>query len=168
MLNEIEIVWRLLLATVLGGVVGYEREVFRKPAGIRTNMLVCLGSALIMVYAENAFGGVDMSARVAAGIITGVGFLGAGTIIQSRKRIMGLTTAASMWIVASIGMAVGGGHEFPAIVATVLVVLILYFSRVERKVSDGINTINERKTKLGKKVKGGIYSLRKRKSKKVE
>ncbi|MFH1447431.1 MAG: MgtC/SapB family protein [Candidatus Micrarchaeota archaeon] len=130
MIGEVEMVFRLVAASLLGGAVGYQRDIYNKPAGLRTNMLVCLGSALVMIYSENAFGGQDMSARVAAGVITGVGFLGAGTIIHSKKRITGLTTAASMWIVASIGMAVGGGQDMAAITATILVVMILYFSNI--------------------------------------
>ncbi len=134
MIADVEMVIRLFEASFLGGLIGYEREKFSKPAGLRTNMLVCLGTALITIYAENAFPVPDSWARVAAGVITGVGFLGAGAILQTKKRVRGLTTAASIWVVAIIGMAVGGGQHLPAIISTLIVLGILYFSRIEKKV----------------------------------
>ncbi len=132
--KEIELIARLFLASFLGGLIGYEREQFNKPAGLRTNMLVCLGAALMMVYAANAFPNPDSSARIAAGMITGIGFLGAGSIMQSKKTVRGLTTAATIWVVAIIGTAVGGGEYLGAAIATVFVLAILYFSRIEEKV----------------------------------
>jgi putative Mg2+ transporter-C (MgtC) family protein len=125
MLTDFELVLRLLLAAFLGALIGYERERFNKPAGLRTHMLVCLGTALVIIYAENSFSAPDSWARVASGVITGIGFLGAGAIMQSRKRVKGLTTAATIWIVAIIGMAVGGGQFLGAAIATLLVLGIL-------------------------------------------
>ncbi len=134
MISDIELVIRLLEASFLGGMIGWEREKFNKPAGLRTNMLVCLGTALIIIYAENSFPVQDSWARVASGVITGIGFLGAGAIMQSRKGIRGLTTAATIWVVAIIGMAVGGGQLIAAIASTIIVLAILFFSSIEEKV----------------------------------
>ncbi len=101
--TELEMVLRLLLATVLGGGIGYQRAHEHKPAGLRTHLLVCLGAALFTLASIYGFGPSSDPARVAAGIIVGVGFLGAGTIMQMRREgiVMELTTAASIWIVAA-------------------------------------------------------------------
>ncbi|MFH0817547.1 MAG: MgtC/SapB family protein [Candidatus Micrarchaeota archaeon] len=135
MINDVELVLRLLEASFLGGIIGYEREKYNKPAGLRTHMLVCLGTAMLIVYSENSFPTPDSWARVAAGAITGIGFLGAGTIMQSNKKVSGLTTAATVWTVAIIGMAVGGGQLLGAFVSTLLILGILYFSRIEETVT---------------------------------
>jgi putative Mg2+ transporter-C (MgtC) family protein len=116
----------LLVAAVLGGVIGLEREHQRKPAGFRTNLLICLGAALItdlcIAVAEGPTGaGAPDPGRIAAQIVSGVGFLGAGTIIQSRGSVRGLTTAATLWVVAGIGMAVGAREYVLAVSATLLV-----------------------------------------------
>lgn len=132
--KETELLARLLLAVILGGAIGYEREKYNKPAGLRTNMLVCLGTALIMVYAESVFPVPDSAARVAAGVITGVGFLGAGSILHTKRMVRGLTTAATIWTVAIIGMTVGGGQYLVGVTATAFVLMILYFSRIEETV----------------------------------
>jgi putative Mg2+ transporter-C (MgtC) family protein len=104
------VVARLLLASVLGGLVGLERELSRKPAGIRTNMLICLGSALFTVISYEMAGNVGGDhTRIAAQIIPGIGFLGAGVVIRERGTIIGITSAATIFVVASIGMTVGAG-----------------------------------------------------------
>ena len=121
---EIELVVRLILAFFLSGFVGFEREATHKPAGLRTHILVGLGSTLITILSLNAFPGSD-SARVAASIIVGIGFLGAGTIIKTKQKVIGLTTAASLWITASIGMATGAGFYLIAIITTILSYLVL-------------------------------------------
>ena len=109
------VVARLLLASVLGGLVGLERELSRKPAGIRTNMLICLGSALFTVISYEMAGNVGGDhTRIAAQIIPGIGFLGAGVVIRERGTIIGITSAATIFVVASIGMTVGAGSTPPA------------------------------------------------------
>lgn len=123
---ELEMVLRLLLAAALGAAIGLEREHAKKPAGFRTHLLVCLGSALFTLASIYGFGiGAD-PARVAAGVVTGIGFLGAGTILRTREGILiGLTTAASIWAVAAIGMAAGAGLYILAPVATAVILIIL-------------------------------------------
>jgi len=104
------VVARLLLASVLGGLVGLERELSRKPAGIRTNMLICLGAALFTIVSYEMAGNVGGDhTRIAAQIIPGIGFLGAGVVIRERGTIIGITSAATIFVVASIGMTVGAG-----------------------------------------------------------
>jgi len=118
---------RLVLAAFFGGIIGYQRERSEKPAGLRTHVLVCMGSALLMLVSYYPFVGMvgaDPS-RIAAGAITGIGFLGAGAIISQGGVVRGLTTAASIWIMAAIGLAVGIGLYFPALFSTILVLLIL-------------------------------------------
>jgi putative Mg2+ transporter-C (MgtC) family protein len=116
---------RLLLSAVLGGVIGFERERAKKPAGLRTHILICLGACLFTVVSIYGFGG-DI-ARVAAGVVTGIGFIGAGAIIRGGREgiIAGLTTAATIWSVAGIGLAAGAGLYLVAVVATLLILLVL-------------------------------------------
>ncbi len=120
----------MLMAAVAGGLIGLERGHAHKPAGIRTNSLVCLGAALLTILSLHAFDtpGTDTS-RVAAGIAIGIGFLGAGTIIRTRWSIRGLTTAATIWVGAAIGMAFGAGFYIIAGItwAITLVLLMLPF-----------------------------------------
>ena len=117
---------RILLAVALGAAVGLERQLSGKVAGIRTNVLICLGAAVLTILSETigAKAG-DSAARIAAQIVSGVGFLGAGVIIRDRGGVHGLTTAATIWLVASIGMAAGAGYFALAIAATVLAVAVL-------------------------------------------
>lgn len=115
--------WRLGLALLLSAVVGLERLFAGKPAGMRTHILVGFGSALFMIVAE--FAGLD-AGRVAAGLITGIGFLGAGTIIQERGTVHGLTTAASIWAVAGIGIAAAMELWLLAIIAALAVLAVLW------------------------------------------
>lgn len=116
---------RLALATALGGVVGYERESGRRPAGLRTHMMVCLGAALVMVTGMYLFevyqGRISLDpTRLGAQVVSGIGFLGAGSILKSGSRIRGLTTAATLWVVACIGLAVGAGLYIPSVAVTLL------------------------------------------------
>lgn len=125
-----EVVMRLLLAGILGGIIGYERETENKPAGFRTNMLVCIGSALVMVTSEFMFtrysGLTNMDpARLGAQVISGIGFLGAGTIIRDGMHVRGLTTAAGLWVVACVGIAAGVGFYEGAIISTIFIYLTL-------------------------------------------
>ena len=123
---ELEMVLRLLLAVGLGALIGFERQHAGKPAGLRTHLLVCIGSALFTIASIYGFGEDSDTARVAAGIVAGIGFLGAGTIIRSREGILvGLTTASSIWAVAAIGLAAGAGLYILAPVTTVIVLIVL-------------------------------------------
>lgn len=130
-----ELVARLVLAVVLGGIIGLEREVLEKPAGFRTHILVALGAAtftLISLY--GFFGSGADPARIASNIVVGIGFIGAGTIWRHPTGVGGLTTAASLWTVAAIGTAVGSGFYPVALLATALAWAVLYlFPRVERR-----------------------------------
>jgi len=129
---ELQIVLKLLLAMILGGIIGWEREVGRRPAGLRTHILVCLGATLITILAifigENYshLGSID-STRIIAGIVTGIGFLGAGAIIHAKESVRGLTTAASIWLVAAIGIAIGCGFYFSAIITVIFTMIVLIF-----------------------------------------
>lgn len=124
---------KLLLAGFLGGIVGYEREKNEHPAGLRTHILVCLGSALIVLISQS-YGASSDPTRIAAQIVSGIGFLGAGTILRQGNMVRGLTTAASLWTVAGIGMAVGVGktltvYTWLAVIATAIVFITLSFIR---------------------------------------
>ena len=117
-------VLRLLLAAALGALIGYQREREKRPAGLRTHMLICMGAALFTIV--DIFGYSDAQAKIAAGVVTGIGFLGAGAILHREGGIVvGLTTAASIWIVAGIGLAAGTGQLLLAIVATLLTLIVL-------------------------------------------
>jgi len=136
-LVEIHLLGRLALAALLGGAIGLERELSGKPAGLRTNLLICVGASLLMELSigvaalanvENVAIGTPFRAdpaRIAAQIVSGIGFLGAGTILQSRGNVIGLTTAATIWVVAAIGMAVGAQAYLVAVGSTMLVVASL-------------------------------------------
>ena len=116
----------IILAALLGAGIGLERELSGKAAGLRTNLLICLGASVFTIISREMATGPEGSAtRIAAQIVTGVGFLGAGAIIQDRRGVHGLTTAASIWLVASIGMACGGQFYILAIVASLIAVLAL-------------------------------------------
>jgi putative Mg2+ transporter-C (MgtC) family protein len=124
-----EHILRLVIAIIIGGLVGIEREAYHKPAGVRTHMLVCLGATLftivsIVISPQGEF------IRIAAGIVTGIGFLGAGTIFKTKDTIKGLTTAASLWAVAGIGLAIGAGLYVITVAAAILVILVLQLDRI--------------------------------------
>ncbi|MEE9323017.1 MAG: MgtC/SapB family protein [Candidatus Aenigmarchaeota archaeon] len=133
---ETEMVIKLVLSAILGGLVGFEREVHRKPAGMRTHSLVCIGAALFTIMSVNIIGAEP--SRVAAGIVTGIGFLGAGMIFKAEDRVRGLTTAAELWVLAAIGLAIGIGYYFAALITTVIVIFILiplkYVEKEARKI----------------------------------
>lgn len=117
---------RLLVACVLGAAIGLEREVNRKAAGVRTNLLICMGSALFTIMSAVLAGPLTPDkGRVASNIVQGIGFLGAGLILHNRSRISGLTSAASVWVVASIGIACGAGLYASAAIGTLMVILAL-------------------------------------------
>ena len=116
---------RLLVAAILGGLIGLERQLRHKPAGLRTNMFICFGAAMFTVLSKQLAGTEADSARIAAQIIPGIGFIGAGSILHSRGSVTGLTTASTLFVVAGVGMAVGGGLYIAAIFATVLILMAL-------------------------------------------
>ncbi len=156
-----EVIIRLLLATLIGGLIGYERTVKNRPAGFRTHILVCVGAALIMIIQEqmlyNMLDLIDMDiinyqmfkldqGRMAGQVITGVGFLGAGTIIRDKGQVKGLTTAASIWVVACIGIAVGAGFYFISFTAILIVMFSLF---ILKKLES--HSIRRRKERLNAK-----------------
>ncbi len=128
---NLEMFLSLLLAVVLGAIVGVEREMTHKPAGLRTHMLVSLGACLFTMM-STSFGA--QPAQVAGGIVAGIGFIGAGTIWAEKDKVKGITTAASLWATAAIGLTVGIGDYPLAAVVTALVVIILASGSVLRKI----------------------------------
>jgi putative Mg2+ transporter-C (MgtC) family protein len=136
--QDIDFAVRLMIALVLGGVVGFERETHGKEAGFRTYSLVSVGSALMMIVSIQMFeifkgAAVVDPSRIAAQVVTGIGFIGAGAIIRAPEKIRGLTTAAGIWTVSGIGLACGAGLYKPAVAATALALIVLViFSKVNR------------------------------------
>lgn len=135
-MDIIEVVLKLVLAIALGGLIGLEREASQKPAGFRTNILVCVGSAMMMMLSvmliQSKGGTTDTLVRMAAGVITGIGFLGAGTILHERGTIAGLTTASTIWLVAGLGLVIGAGYYVPALIFTALTMAtLILFRKVE-------------------------------------
>ena len=130
---RLDLLAKLLLAVLLGGAIGLERELSGKPAGLRTNILICVGSALLMdlsvrvAFTDGVLDGerIGDPARIAAQVVSGIGFLGAGTILQARGAVIGLTTAATIWTVAAIGLTVGAGLYVEASGAAILVTGVL-------------------------------------------
>ncbi|MEE9605084.1 MAG: MgtC/SapB family protein [Candidatus Scalindua sp.] len=136
---------KLFIAAVLGGLIGWERERRGRPAGLRTHLLVCLGVTLIMLVSEHIFVQYQVykqdsilridPARIAAQVITGIGFLGAGTIIRYKASVRGLTTAASLWVVAGIGLAIGSGFIIPAVfTAFIAIMTLILLPKVEGEI----------------------------------
>lgn len=139
---RLDLLFKLVLAVVLGGAVGLERELSGKPAGLRTNILICVGSAMLMDLSirvaelgiSESSGHVGDPARLAAQVVSGIGFLGAGTILQARGTVVGLTTAATIWVVAAIGLTIGAGSYLEACGAALIVTAVLYgLGRVEKR-----------------------------------
>jgi len=133
-LIDSSVLFRLVLAVLLGGVVGMEREMHGRPAGFRTHIVVCLGATMLMVGSEYYRGYVDLETvfdpnRMAAGIITGIGFLGAGAIMREENMVRGLTTAGCIWFVAGLGIVIGKGLFPLALWGTLLVFIMLVFFR---------------------------------------
>ncbi len=124
-------VGRLLLAAALGCAIGIDREYHHRPSGVRTNVLICFGAAMFTFLSVIIAGeGSTNRGQIASNIVQGIGFLGAGLILHNRDRVSGLTSAATVWAVASIGMACGAGLYFPAIFATVVVIVVLELIRL--------------------------------------
>lgn len=138
MVSDLVFAIRLLIAAVLGGLIGFEREIHGRAAGLRTHILVCVGSALMMLTSIHMIslsqGGAGDPGRIAAQVVSGIGFLGAGTIMRFKASIKGLTTAASLWAAAGVGLAVGSGLYFGAFSATaIMLVVLVYLRRFERQ-----------------------------------
>lgn len=156
-MNSYEVIIRLLLAVIIGGAVGYEREFKNRPAGFRTHILVCVGAAIVsMIQMYIIQDTIDMmmkrpelvsvfkadAGRLGAQVISGIGFLGAGTIIHEKGSVKGLTTAASLWVVACIGLAIGLGYYYLSVFATISVVLVLIsLKRFEARFLDRNNLV---------------------------
>lgn len=139
-MSNLELIARLFLSVLFGGVIGIERESVKRPAGFRTHILVCIGSTLTMMVSIYMFDlfyekvNID-PARIAAQVISGIGFLGAGTIIRDGASVRGLTTAASLWTIAAIGLAVGSGFYLAAALTTFFTfIILLTFSKLENHI----------------------------------
>jgi putative Mg2+ transporter-C (MgtC) family protein len=133
----IEIALKLMMAILCGGAIGFERELSRKAAGLRTNVLICMGAALFMIVSRHISGGAPYTdpARLVAQVVAGIGFLGAGVILQSRGSVTGLTTAATIFVVGAVGITIGEGMFGIALMSTVLIIIVLVALRkVERHV----------------------------------
>jgi putative Mg2+ transporter-C (MgtC) family protein len=141
MISSQEVLIRILLAFLLSGAIGVEREYGNRPAGLRTHILVCVGSTLVMLVSFHIFelykGQTSLDpARLGAQVISGIGFLGAGTILKEGATIRGLTTAAALWVAACIGLAVGAGFYFGAVIVTmVIVVTLTIVNRLENRIN---------------------------------
>ena len=131
-MNEVEVITRLTLSAALSLLLGLERERKNKPAGVRTHIMVGTGTTLFTLISLFAFPGDP--ARIAAGIVTGIGFIGAGTILQTKERVFGLTTAASLWYTAAVGMTVAVGEYALAIAAAIFGFVVLESKHWERRV----------------------------------
>jgi len=163
-MNIIEVTLKLLMALALGGLIGMERETSQKPAGFRTNILICVGAAMMMISAGmlfNASGGNGSEvARIAAGVITGIGFIGAGTIIQARGNIIGITTAATIWAVAVLGIVIGLGYYLISLIFAGLILLTLVlFRQLEGRPGERLLYHYHLKTKAAREVLLNIKKL---------
>ena len=128
-ISSLYIFIRLIVAAILGGIIGLEREKLNRPAGVRTHMIVCLGSCLIMLlgeYMHQIDNTIDIT-RLGAQVVSGIGFLGAGAILKDGFSVRGLTTAATLWVVACVGLAIGGGFYLAGILTTIIVYSSLHF-----------------------------------------
>lgn len=128
MITSKEVILRLVLSAIIGGLIGMEREANNRPAGLRTHILVTIGSSLIMLISIDGFNNLSSTAdpaRLAAQVVSGIGFLGAGTILRQGNSVKGLTTAASLWVCAGIGLAIGGGYYLGALVTCIIVLFSL-------------------------------------------
>jgi putative Mg2+ transporter-C (MgtC) family protein len=148
---KLVLLWKLLLATVLGGAIGFEREIAGKPAGLRTNILICVGAALFthlsISIAQIGFTPDGRpygdTTRITAQIVSGIGFLGAGAILHAHGAVVGLTTAATIWVVAAVGAAIGAGAYVEGIGTSVLIILVLVGLRpVERRLLNRRRKVN--------------------------
>lgn len=135
--TEVELIIRIFIAVGLGALIGYEREVTHKPAGLRTHIFVCMGACLFTISSfyllpEGSTGSVDVT-RIASGIVAGISFIGAGSIIATKGDVKGITTAASLWVIAAVGLMVGLGNYLLPVIATIIIFLVLRLGRIEKK-----------------------------------
>ena len=135
--DQAEFVLRILIAMILGAIIGYEREISHKPAGLRTHIFVCMGSCLFTIASfyllpENIVASADVT-RIAAGVVAGISFIGAGSIIASQGDVRGLTTAACLWVVAAIGLMIGLGNYLLPIITTIVTYFVLRLGVVEKR-----------------------------------
>ena len=135
--EDVELIVRIFISVGLGALIGFEREITHKPAGLRTHIFVCMGACLFTISSfyllpEGSIGSFDTT-RIAAGIVAGISFIGAGSIIASKGDVRGLTTAASLWVVASIGLMVGLGNYILPVIAAIIAFLVLRLGGVEKK-----------------------------------
>jgi len=133
---DLELIFRLFLAVILGAIIGYEREITHKPAGFRTHIFVCMGACLFTISSfflipENQINNIDTT-RIASGIVAGISFIGAGSIIATKGDVKGLTTAANLWVMAAIGLMVGLGSYILPIISSIIVFFILKLGRMEK------------------------------------
>jgi putative Mg2+ transporter-C (MgtC) family protein len=126
---EYEAIIKIIIAAILGGLIGLQRELDQEAAGLRTHMLVCIGATLFTIVSLYS-SYVGDPTRIASGIVTGIGFLGAGTIFKDNNKIRGLTTAADLWVIASIGMAIGFGYYGLGIISTIIILVILLVKKI--------------------------------------
>ena len=134
--DQAEFVLRILIAMILGAIIGYEREISHKPAGLRTHSFVCMRSCLFTIASfyllpENIVASADVT-RIAAGVVAGISFIGAGSIIALRGDVKGITTAASLWVIAAVGLLVGLGNYLLPLIATIIAYVILRLDRIEK------------------------------------
>lgn len=153
-MDHIEMLLKIILIVILAGIIGLDRELRHKPAGAKTHILVGLGSTiftLVSLYIYTMYKGIASvdPGRIAAQVVTGIGFLGAGTIIQSGGSVIGLTTAASLWSVAGIGLAIGCGMYYLAIISTIIILLVFFITNKISVVLE--NKIGIVKRKVSKK-----------------
>jgi putative Mg2+ transporter-C (MgtC) family protein len=148
-LGQLErVLLRLITATLLGALVGFEREKAGKPAGLRTHILVCLGTAIVVLACSGARMSMDGLSRVIQGIVTGIGFIGAGSILKLDQEhdIQGLTTAAGLWMTAAIGIGCGLGTLGLALIATVMTLIVLVLLRImEARAAEALRKVREKK-----------------------
>ena len=135
--TEVELMIRIFIAVGLGALIGYERELTHKPAGLRTHIFVCMGACLFTISSfyllpEGSIGSFDTT-RIAAGIVAGISFIGAGSIIATKGDVKGITTAASLWVMAAVGLMVGLGNYLLPVIATIIIFLVLRLGRIEKK-----------------------------------
>jgi putative Mg2+ transporter-C (MgtC) family protein len=137
-----DIIIKLLLATLIGGSIGWEREMRSKSAGFRTLILICIGATMFTIFSE-LIGSKGAPERIASNIVVGIGFLGAGVIFKSNNRVNGITTAASIWVTAALGMGIGSGHYLVSALGCVLVLLILVVFALFDKHIDSANQVRD-------------------------
>lgn len=131
---ETQMIFKLLVAAFLGAIMGYEREARNRPAGLRTHMLVAMGAAVFAMISFYAFPADADSGRMAAYVVVGIGFIGAGTVMQLKNKVVGLTTAASLWLTAAIGISVAIGYYFLAVAAAAVGFVVLSLTPIENAI----------------------------------